>query len=99
MTSLTVSEERPTDVGDGEWIDIRGHVGGIMSTLMADGGPLSVTVTDDGRTIVTPLRVGRDGVPADTEGRITSRSALIDEFRRRLMDNIDAAHTGKNGKQ
>lgn len=95
MIRLTVSGERPGSTDDGEWIDIRGHVGGIMSMLMADGGPLSVTVTDDGRTIVTPLPHGRDPVPADTEGRITSRSTLISAFRRRLMANIDATDTRK----
>lgn len=94
--SITVSEERPADAGDGEWIDIRGHVGALMSMLMAGGGPLSVTVAGDGRTIVTPLPRNRTTVPADTEERITSRSTLLGEFRRRLKANIDAADN--NGK-
>lgn len=36
--TTTVSGIRPDKAGDGEWIDINGHVGRLMSTLMADAG-------------------------------------------------------------
>ena len=40
--TTTVSGIRPDKAGDGEWIDINGHVGRLMSTLMADGRPFSI---------------------------------------------------------
>ena len=41
--TTTVSGIRPDKAGDGEWIDINGHVGRLMSTLMADGRPASTS--------------------------------------------------------
>lgn len=55
MRRITVSDIRPADAEAGEWIDISGHVGRLMSTLMADGRPLSIGITPDGMTVVTPL--------------------------------------------
>ena len=55
MIRLAVSDAKPDGAGPGEWIDIAGHVGRLMSMLMADGRPLDVTVTPDGVTTVTAL--------------------------------------------
>ena len=96
--TTTVSGIRPDKAGDGEWIDINGHVGRLMSTLMADGRPFSIDVTPGGMTTVTPLPPpegrgsGRRRRPeAETEpadGRITSRKTLYDRFRARLKENL-----------
>lgn len=88
---------RPDKAGDGEWIDINGHVGRLMSTLMADGRPFSIDVTPGGMTTVTPLPPPKDAeaaggdAQAETEpadGRITSRKTLYDRFRARLKENL-----------
>ena len=87
--TTTVSGIRPDKAGDGEWIDINGHVGRLMSTLMAD--------TPGGMTTVTPLPPPKDAeaaggdAQAETEpadGRITSRKTLYDRFRARLKENL-----------
>lgn len=84
--TTTVSGIRPDKAGDGEWIDINGHVGRLMSTLMADGRPFSIDVTPGGMTTVTPLPPPKDAEAAD--GRITSRKTLYDRFRARLKENL-----------
>ena len=95
--TATVSGIRPDKAGDGEWIDINGHVGRLMSTLMADGRPFSIDVTPGGMTTVTPLPPPKDAeaaggdAQAETEpadGRITSRKTLYDRFRARLKENL-----------
>lgn len=95
--TTTVSGIRPDKAGDGEWIDINGHVGRLMSTLMADGRPFSIDVTPGGMTTVTPLPPPKDAeaaggdAQAETEpadGRITSRKTLYDRFRARLKENL-----------
>ena len=70
--TTTVSGIRPDKAGDGEWIDINGHVGRLMSTLMADGRPFSIDVTPGGMTTVTPSHPrgrgsGRRDAQAETE--------------------------------
>ena len=62
--TTTVSGIRPDKAGDGEWIDINGHVGRLMSTLMADGRPFSIDVTPGGMTTVTPLPPPKDAEAA-----------------------------------
>lgn len=95
--TTTVSGIRPDKAGDGEWIDINGHVGRLMSTLMADGRPFSIDVTPGGMTTVTPLPPPKDAeaaggdAQAETEpadGRITGRKTLYDRFRARLKENL-----------
>ena len=94
--TTTVSGIRPDKAGDGEWIDINGHVGRLMSTLMADGRPFSIDVTPGGMTTVTPLPPPRTRKrPAATPRpkrsrptRITSRKTLYDRFRARLKENL-----------
>lgn len=102
MTRTTVSGIRPDKAGDGEWIDINGHVGRLMSTLMAGGRPFSIDVTPGGMTIITalsPQAVGtRDAETAaendaengtDPDGaRITSRKTLYDRFKTKLNENL-----------
>ena len=96
--TTTVSGIRPDKAGDGEWIDINGHVGRLMSTLMADGRPFSIDAAPGGMTTVTPLPPPKDteaaggddsktGTDPD-EGRITSRKTLYDRFRARLKENL-----------
>ena len=96
--TTTVSGIRPDKAGDGEWIDINGHVGRLMSTLMADGRPFSIDAAPGGMTTVTPLPPPKDAeaaggdAQAETEpadGRITSRKTLYDRFRARLKENLD----------
>ena len=95
--TTTVSGIRPDKAGDGEWIDINGHVGRLMSTLMADGRPFSIDVTPGGMTTVTPLPPPKDAEAAgdnaktgtSSDGaRITSRKTLYDRFRARLKENL-----------
>ena len=95
--TTTVSGIRPDKAGDGEWIDINGHVGRLMSTLMADGRPFSIDVTPGGMTTVTPLPPPKDAeaaggdAQAETEpadGRITSRKTLYERFKTRLNENL-----------
>lgn len=97
MTRTTVSGIRPDKTGTGEWIDIHGHVGRLMSTLMADGRPFNIDITPDGMTTVTPLTYPKDAeedgddAKARTSpagGRITSRKTLYDRFRARLKENL-----------
>ncbi len=100
--TTTVSGIRPDKAGDGEWIDINGHVGRLMSTLMADGRPFGIDVTPAGMTIVTPI----PSPPADTDteaaggndaktgtspdgARITSRKTLYERFKTKLKANLD----------
>ena len=94
--TTTVSGIRPDKAGDGEWIDINGHVGRLMSTLMADGRPFSIDVTPGGMTTVTPShprgrgsgrrrRPGRNGAG---RRRITSRKTLYDRFKTKLNENL-----------
>ena len=71
--TTTVSGIRPDKAGDGEWIDINGHVGRLMSTLMADGRPFG----GDAQAETEPA-----------DGRITSRKTLYDRFRARLKENL-----------
>ena len=103
MRRITVSAVRPADAGTGEWIDINGHVGRLMSTLMADGRPFSIDVEPDGMTIITtlppPPAVTRDTEAADVPdagtgtgpdgGKITSRKTLYDRFKTRLKENLN----------
>lgn len=84
--TTTVSGIRPDKAGDGEWIDINGHVGRLMSTLMADGRPFSIDAAPGGMTIVTPLPPPAAG---PDEGRITSRKTLYERFKTRLNENLD----------
>lgn len=96
MTRTTVSGIRPDKAGPGEWIDINGHVGRLMSTLMADGRPFSIDVEPDGMTTVTPLTSPQDVETADddkaktspADGKITSKRTLYDRFRARLKKNL-----------
>lgn len=109
MTQITVSATK-TDEDNGEWIDIASHAGRLMSTLMADGQPFTMTVTDDGRTIVTPLNTQANAASSaddDEQGggtssenkesteRITSRATLYKAFKSKLKTNIDERNTGK----
>ena len=99
MTRTTVSDIRPDKTGTGEWIDIHGRTGRLMSTLMADGRPFNIDITPDGMTTVTPLTCPKAAKgKADAEakartspagGRITSRKTLYDRFRTRLKANLD----------
>ena len=98
MTRTTVSATRPDKTGTGEWIDINGHVGRLMSTLMADGRPFSIDVTPGGMTTVTPLPPPKDAeaaggdAQAETEpdgARITSRKTLYERFKTKLKANLD----------
>lgn len=98
MTRTTVSDIRPDKTGTGEWIDIHGRTGRLMSTLMADGRPFNIDITLDGMTTVTPLTYPKDAeedgddAKARTSpagGRITSRKTLYDRFRTRLKANLD----------
>lgn len=98
MTRTTVSGIRPDKTGTGEWIDIHGRTGRLMSTLMADGRPFNIDITPDGMTTVTPLTYPKDAeedgddAKAGTSpagGRITSRKTLYDRFRTRLNENLD----------
>ena len=96
--TTTVSGIRPDKAGDGEWIDINGHVGRLMSTLMADGRPFSIDAAPGGMTTVTPLTSPKDAAQADGDNaktgtspdgaRITSRKTLYDRFRARLKENL-----------
>ena len=79
-----------------------GHVGRLMSTLMAGGRPFSIDATSAGMTIITalsPQAVGtRDAETAaendaengtDPDGaRITSRKTLYDRFKTKLNENL-----------
>ena len=95
--TTTVSGIRPDEAGPGEWIDIHGRTGRLMSTLMADGRPFSIDVEPDGMTTVAPLTSPQDAAAADDDmaktspagGRITSRKTLYDRFRTRLNENLD----------
>lgn len=100
--TTTVSGIRPDKAGDGEWIDINGHVGRLMSTLMADGRPFSIDVTPGGMTTVTPLPPPAAGPDTEAasgndsktgtdpdEGRITSRKTLYERFKTQLNENLD----------
>ena len=95
--TTTVSGIRPDKAGPGEWIDINGRTGRLMSTLMADGRPFSIDVEPDGMTTVAPLTSPQDVEAADDDmartspagGRITSRKTLYDRFRTRLKANLD----------
>lgn len=97
MTRTTVSDIRPDEAGPGEWIDINGRTGRLMSTLMADGRPFNIDVEPDGMTTVEPLTSPQDVEAADDDmartspagGRITSRKTLYDRFRTRLNENLD----------
>lgn len=94
--TTTVSGIRPDKAGPGEWIDINGHVGRLMSTLMADGRPFSIDVEPDGMTTVAPLTSPQDVEAADddkaktspADGKITNRKTLYDRFRARLKENL-----------
>ncbi len=66
MRRITVSDARPADAGTGEWVDISGHVGRLMSMLMAGGRPFGMSVTPDGMTVVTPL-TARSAETRDTK--------------------------------
>ena len=96
MTRTTVSGIRPDKAGPGEWIDINGHVGRLMSTIMAGGRPFSIDVESDGMTTVAPLTSPQDVEAADdgkaktspADGKITSRKTLYDRFRTRLKENL-----------
>ena len=96
MTRTTVSDIRPDKTGPGEWIDINGRTGRLMSTLMADGRPFSIDVEPDGMTTVAPLTSPQDVEAADddkaktspADGKITSRKTLYDRFRARLKENL-----------
>ena len=70
--TTTVSGIRPDKAGPGEWIDINGHVGRLMSTLMADGRPFSIDVEPDGMTTVAPLTSPQDVEAADDDKAKTS---------------------------
>lgn len=102
MTRTTVSADKPDKAGDSAWIDINGHAGRLMSTLMADGRPFSIAVDPAGMTIITPLSppaartrnteaadgaAGKNGTDPDG-GRITNRRKLYDRFRSRLNENL-----------
>ena len=97
--TTTVSGIRPDKAGDGEGIDINGHVGRLMSTLMADGRPFSIDVTPDGMTTVTPLTSPKDAAQADGDNaktgtssdgaRITSRKTLYELLKTKLKANLD----------
>lgn len=102
MTRTTVSGIRPDKTGTGKWIDINGHVGRLMSTLMAGGRPFSIDADTAGMTIVTPLpppAAGMETKAADgndakigtgpDEGRITSRKTLYERFKTKLKANLD----------
>lgn len=97
MTRTTVSDIRPDEAGPGEWIDINGRTGRLMSTLMADGRPFNIDITPDGMTTVAPFASPQDVEAADDDkartspagGRITSRKTLYDRFRTRLNENLD----------
>lgn len=98
MTRTTVSDIRPDEAGPGEWIDINGRTGRLMSTLMADGRPFNIDITPDGMTTVAPFASPQDAeedgddAKARTSpagGRITSRKTLYDRFRTRLKANLD----------
>lgn len=98
MTRTTVSDIRPDKTGTGEWIDIHGRTGRLMSTLMADGRPFNIDITPDGMTTVTPLTYPKDAEEDGDDdkartspagGRITSRKTLYDRFRTRLKANLD----------
>jgi hypothetical protein len=98
MTRTTVSDIRPDKTGTGEWIDIHGHVGRLMSTLMADGRPFNIDITPDGMTTVTPLTCPKDAEEDSDDakartspagGRITSRKTLYDRFKTKLKANLD----------
>lgn len=99
MTRTTVSGIRPDKTGTGEWIDINGHVGRLMSTIMAGGRPFSIDVTPDGMTTVTPLTSPKDAAQADGDNaktgtspdgaRITSRKTLYERFKTKLKANLD----------
>ena len=95
--TTTVSGIRPDKAGDGEWIDINGHVGRLMSTLMADGRPFSIDVTPGGMTTVTPSHPRRTrkrpaATPRPKRSRPTGgsprRKTLYDRFRARLKENL-----------
>ena len=96
--TTTVSGIRPDKAGDGEWIDINGHVGRLMSTLMADGRPFSIDAAPGGMTTVTPLTSPKDAAQADGDNaktgtspdgaRITSRKTLYDRFKTKLNENL-----------
>ena len=96
MTRTTVSGIRPDEAGTGEWIDIHGRTGRLMSTLMADGRPFSIDVEPDGMTTVEPLTSPQDAAAADDDmaktspagRRTTSRNTLYDRFRTRLKANL-----------
>lgn len=110
MTRTTTVSPAKTDEDNGEWIDITSHVGRLMSTLMADGQPFTMTVTDDGRTIVTPLSTNADAATSANNGsqeneassenretteKITSKASLYKAFKSKLKANIDSRNTGK----
>lgn len=73
--TTTVSGIRPDKAGDGEWIDINGHVGRLMSTLMADGRPFSIDVTPGGMTTVTPLPPPKDAEAAGGDAQAETEPA------------------------
>lgn len=99
MTRTTVSATRPDKTGAGEWIDINGHVGRLMSTIMAGGRPFSIDADPAGMTIVTPLTSPKDAAQADGDNaktgtssdgaRITSRKTLYERFKTKLKANLD----------
>lgn len=102
MTRTTVSGIRPDKTGTGEWIDINGHVGRLMSTIMAGGRPFSIDADPAGMTIVTPLPPPTGGPDTEAaggndsktgtdpdEGRITSRKTLYERFRAKLNENLN----------
>lgn len=102
MTRTTVSGIRPDKAGTGEWIDINGHVGRLMSTLMAGGRPFSIDADPAGMTIVTPLPSPAAGMETEAaggndsrtgtgpdEGRITSKKTLYERFKTKLKANLD----------
>lgn len=108
MTRTTVSATK-TDEDNGEWIDITSHAGRLMTTLMADGQPFTMTVTDDGRTIITASNDQTDATARtnraqgdeassenkETTGKITSRATLYKAFKTKLKTNLDERNTGK----
>ena len=74
--TTTVSGIRPDKAGDGEWIDINGHVGRLMSTLMADGRPFSIDVTPGGMTTVTPLPPPKDAEAAGGDAQAETETGM-----------------------
>lgn len=102
MTRTTVSDIRPDEAGTGEWIDINGRTGRLMSTLMADGRPFNIDITPDGMATVTSLPSPAAGMETKAsdgndakigtgpdEERITSRKTLYDRFKTKLEANLD----------